>query len=132
MSHSLRSISISPPAIPLKLHKNTMPLSKLQIREASKVHFIDYSKILYCEASSNYSIIHTLEGKKILTSKPLCKILDALPTSTFIRIHSKYSINIQHLVAVTLSTAKNVVLEGNIELSISRRKFKDFKELLNL
>lgn len=132
MPHSLQALHSSAPIIPLHSAQSAYPLDKLRIKESTLVHFIDYSEILYCEADSNYTIIHTIQNTKIVASQSLCKVTDSLPDQYFTRIHSKYIINILHLTAVKTSIPKVVILRGGVQLTVARRRFYTLKSILNL
>ena len=132
MSISLFSIPSSSPIIPLRILQQASRFEKLRIKQSSEIHFIDYSKILFCEADSNYTIVHTIDGRKIVACISLCRILGALPKDNFTRIHSKYIINIQHLTAINTAAPRSVILQDDTELKISRGKYDNLKTLLNL
>lgn len=84
--------------------------------------------IVYVEGERNYSYIHLANNKKELLSKTLSHLEELLDDKGFYRCHKSYLVNKVHIV-----TAKNslIILTGNLEIPISRRKKLLFKMWVN-
>lgn len=87
--------------------------------------FVKVNDIVYCEASSNYTQIFTLEGK-YLVSKTLKEYDDLLSDHNFFRIHNSYLININSIKKYVKGDGGYVVLNNNISLDVSKRKKEAF------
>lgn len=60
---------------------------KLMLHTSDGYYLICHADILYCQAESNYCLIHCADGRKILVSKPLKWIALQLAGDAFERIH---------------------------------------------
>ncbi len=87
--------------------------------------FVKVNDIVYCEASSNYTQIFTLEGK-YLVSKTLKEYDDLLSDHNFFRIHNSYLININSIKKYVKGDGGYVVLNNNISLDVSKTKERSF------
>ena len=79
--------------------------------------------ILYCEADSNYTIIHYHQGFKKVICKTLKVIEGHLASSSFLRIHHKYLVNKEALVAID-ENKTSVTVSNGVKLLIARRRKK--------
>ena len=57
--------------------------------------FIPHSEILYCEASGAYTKFYMKDNNEILVSKNLKEYENILPSSSFMRVHNSFLINLQ-------------------------------------
>ena len=90
----------------------------LSISSNNGYSLINIDKILWCEASGNYTII-IMEGKRqLVASKQLKHYESILIGAGFFRIHRSFLVNINQIYKIKGST---VILKNKIELTISRR-----------
>jgi two-component system LytT family response regulator len=68
-------------------------------------------------------------GKKILVSKVLKDIDEALQGPDFFRIHNSYLINLNHISKYVRGDGGYVVMADGVTVSISRSKRQEFMEL---
>ncbi len=61
---------------------------KLALPTSDGLVFVKVNDILYCEASSNYTLIFTFDGKKHVVSRTLKEYEDMLSEHNFFRIHN--------------------------------------------
>lgn len=94
------------------------------------LELIKINSILYCEASSNYCIIHCLNGKKITLSKTLKYVEELLPPEVFFRIHKSYLVNLNFVNKYFKGNDSKVELTNKTTLSVSMRKKEEFVEAL--
>lgn len=106
----------------------TAPKDKLKIAlpTAHGIIFTAIENILYCEASSNYTILHTADGKEYVASKTLKEYEDLLIGYNFFRIHHSYLVNINAIKKYVKGDGGHVILSNNISLDVSKRKRVDF------
>ncbi len=96
--------------------------------EYGKRH-IPFEQITHFEGFVNYTIIHTLDGKKIISSFTLKKFSDIIERGSFVRTHKSFIINLLYLKSYQ-PNEKTLLLEGNKTVIISRRKREALEEKL--
>ncbi len=83
--------------------------------------------ILYLEASSNYTIVHLKNLRKIVCSKPLKEFEELLIQNNFFRIHKSYLVQLFACKQISGKELNQIELIDNSLLPISRRKQVEFK-----
>jgi two-component system LytT family response regulator len=91
--------------------------------------FVPTKDILYCQAESNYTNVVLVGGKKILVSKVLKEIDEALAGPDFFRIHNSYLVNLNHITKFVRGDGGYVVMEDGASVGISRSRRQEFMEL---
>ncbi len=86
-------------------------------------------KLLYCEADSNYTILHFQGGIKKVVSTTLKSVQDSLSTEKFIRIHHKYLVNRSFIQNIPEDLTKVELISGRL-LPTSRRKRNQLNSLI--
>ena len=104
--------------------------NKIALPDIQGYTMVKTTDILYCEADSSYTIVHLINGKKIITSKLLKLIEELLPNQTFYRIHKSYIVNLNLIKKYVKNDGTHVVLENDIRLDVSDRNKKEFLEKL--
>ena len=99
--------------------------SKLAIPSVTGLTFISLDEILYCEAKSNYTQIHLVDGTKQMTSKTLKQVEGLLKGENFFRIHNSYIINLKYLDQYNKGEGV-VYLEKKIQLDVSKSRKEEF------
>ena len=107
------------------LRTNTPENYKLALPTTEGLVFVQLNSILYCEASSNYTIIYTAMNKYIV-SRTLKQYEDLLTEHNFFRIHNSYLINLNAVKKYIRGEGGHVVLENDITLDVSKRKKEAF------
>jgi len=100
--------------------------ARIAIPSLEGILFINISEIIYLEAESNYTIIHTTENKKITVSKTLKDFEELLPSSMYIRIHHSFIINKKLIQRYVKGEGGQVVMSNGAILHVSRRKKEEF------
>ena len=93
--------------------------------------FVPTTDILYCEAESNYTNVFLSGGKKILVSKVLKEIDEALSGPDFYRVHSSFLININHIKKFVRGDGGYIIMDNDATVSISRNRKQEFMELFS-
>jgi len=88
---------------------------------------IRFADISYCEAMSNYCRIHLGDGRSVMASKPMKKIMAALPGGEFFRPHQTYVVRIDAIV----SAGTDIRLEGGQIIPVSRAHKASLNQLLH-
>ncbi len=95
---------------------------RLVIHGHDTIEVVMQNEITYCQADSNYCIIHTTDNRKIIASKTLTSLESMLSTDNFVRIHRSYIVNMNHIKQVSVVDGSEVVLKDGTKLPVSRRK----------
>lgn len=98
---------------------------KITLPELEGFKVLDVSDILYCQADDNYSLVF-LEDRKILVSKTLKYLEDALNAYPFARIHKSFLVNVNEVVRYKKGKGGTVILSNGRELSVSASRKKQF------
>lgn len=93
--------------------------------------FVPTADIIYCEAESNYTNVVLDGGKKILVSKVLKDIDEALSGADFYRVHSSFLININRIKKFVRGDGGYIVMDNDATVSISRSRKQEFMELFS-
>lgn len=93
--------------------------------------FVSTADIIYCEAESNYTNVVLEGGKKILVSKVLKDIDEALEGPDFFRVHSSYLINLNRIKKFVRGDGGYIIMDNDAVVSISRSRKQEFMELFS-
>lgn len=99
--------------------------SKLCINLLEKSTIIPIKNIKRLESDSNYTVIHTNDGKKVVVSKTMKIFMNLLPKEHFIKCHKSHIVNVD---CITSITKTSLLLDSNVEIPISRLKHKELIE----
>lgn len=99
---------------------------KLVLPTSDGLMFINFKDILYCEASSNYTIFHMRDGKKYIVSKTLKEYEDILANYNFFRIHNSFLVNLREIKKYVKGEGGHVVMTNEQMLDVSKRKKETF------
>ena len=91
--------------------------------------FVPTQDILYCQAESNYTSVVLAGGKKIVVSKVLKDIDEALSGPDFFRVHNSYLINLNQISKFVRGDGGYVIMQDGATVSISRSRRQEFMEL---
>jgi len=103
---------------------------KIGIAMADKIVFINFSNIIYCEASGPYTHVYLNNGQKLVSSKALGEFETQLGGNKFFRIHHHYLINLNQVKEFQRHDGGYVKMENNKELEVSQRRRKDFLDAI--
>jgi two-component system, LytTR family, response regulator len=103
---------------------------KIGIAMADKIVFLNFSKIIYCEASGPYTHVYLTDGQKLVSSKALGEFEAQLGGNKFFRIHHHYLINLNQVKEFQRQDGGYVIMENNKELEVSKRRRKDFLDAI--
>ena len=110
-------------------NKTTVPRIALTTNDG--MIFVSTNDIIYCEAESNYTNIILNGGKKIMVSKVLKDIDEALAGPDFFRVHNSFLININHIKKFVRGEGGYVIMDNDATISISRSRRQEFMELFS-
>lgn len=105
-------------------------VNRIALTTSDGMIFVSTADILYCEAESNYTSV-VLQNKKIVVSKTLKEIDEALSGPDFYRIHNSFLININHVQRFVRGDGGYVVMNDGKSIGISRSRRQEFMELFS-
>jgi two-component system LytT family response regulator len=110
---------------------NRPTVPRIALTTSDGLIFVSTSEIIYCEAESNYTNIVLRGGKKIMVSKVLKDIDEALSGPDFFRVHNSYLVNLNHIKKFVRGEGGYVVMDNDATISISRSRRQEFMELFS-
>ncbi len=90
---------------------------------------IPFEKITHLEGFSNYTIIHTTDGRKTISSFNLKKFSKIIEKGLFIRTHKSFIINPLYLEYYYPKESRLIVF-GNKNILVSRRNKPDLEKII--
>jgi two-component system LytT family response regulator len=99
---------------------------KLALPTSDGLIFVKIEDIIYCEASSNYTMIFTNDGKKHVISRTLKEYEDLLAEHNFFRIHNSHLINLGLIKKYVRGDGGYVIMNNDVSLDVSKRKKEAF------
>src|SRR6187397_479745 len=93
--------------------------------------FVPTTDIIYCEAESNYTSVVLANGKKVVVSKVLKDIDEALSGPDFCRVHSSFLINVNRIKKYVRGDGGYLIMDDDTNISISRNRRQEFIELFS-
>lgn len=111
----------------MKLPEKVTP-NRIALTSGDGLIFVPTSDILYCEAEGNYTNVYLANGKKILVSKVLKDIDEALAGPDFFRVHSSFLININHIKKFIRGEGGYIVMNNDATVNVSRSKRQEFMD----
>ncbi len=115
-----------------QIKNNGARSDKITVVEKFGFRIVEVNTIRYLEADSNYTILHLSGLEKIVSSKSLGEFEKVLEPTVFFRIHKSTVINMQYLKGFSSYQGYFAILDDNTKLTISRRRFLEFRETVGL
>lgn len=104
---------------------------KLVVHILNGIELLSLDKIEYLVADGNYTYIHTMDEKPLLSSKTLKEYEEMLPENLFYRIHNGHIINLNCVKRIIKGDGYQVELLNGVKLDVARRRKDDFWEKIN-
>lgn len=99
---------------------------KIALSTLDGFQILAFNEILYCQASENYSYIHTISNETILVTKTLKCLEEQLPSASFFRIHKSVLLNINYVKCFSRRNGLMVTLETGHQFEIATRRYEEF------
>lgn len=93
--------------------------------------FVPTGDIIYCEAESNYTRVVLAGGRKVVVSKVLKDIDEALSGPDFCRVHSSFLINVNHIRKYVRGDGGYLIMDDDANVPISRNRRQEFMEMFS-
>jgi two-component system, LytTR family, response regulator len=95
---------------------------RLVIASLQGLEIIKVSDIIYCEGERNYTTFHLTGKEALLSSKTLKEYETLLPSSTFIRVHQKYLVNINYVKKYLKGRGGTLIMSNGQSIEVSQSK----------
>ncbi|TXD81912.1 response regulator transcription factor [Subsaximicrobium wynnwilliamsii] len=102
---------------------------KITINTDGRLLFLDIEDIIFVESDGNYSIIYTMDNKKIVITKKLKEVDALLPDHFFFRIHNSFIVNLTKIKEFVKNHGY-VVMTSNHKIPVARQRKSEFLEKL--
>lgn len=86
------------------------------IREATSLTRLQFQDVAYIESKGDFSKVYTLQDRSHLTLVSLKNLEASLPSTTFLRVHKQYIINLTHISTIG---QEELVLDGRFTVPLS-------------
>ena len=93
-----------------------------------KKHFFNLEEVVRLEASSNYTLIHTINTRPLVVAKVLSAYEELLEGLGFIRVHRSHLINMRFVAKLT--RAGGIILQDDRSIQVSRRRRKEVMKMM--
>ena len=110
-----------------QLARRPSRIIRLTVPEQFGFRVIDVRTVMYLEAEGNYTRIYLTDESRLLATRNLGEFEKIIEDDSFFRIHKSLLLNVNYLNGFSSYEGFFAVLKDGTRLSISRRKFMDFR-----
>jgi two-component system, LytTR family, response regulator len=101
------------------LIKQIRPVEKIRLNTRSGFIMIDPTDIVYCKADWSYTEIYLSDGKMIVVSMNMGKVMDLLDSTRFFRINRSMILNLSKISSVNRKNHKCVIICNDVETTFN-------------
>ena len=116
-------------ALESNLQKGAGTGRKLVIKTLESIHMVNTDQMVYCESDGPYTTISMEDGRTIVSSRPIGEYDEMLSEYGFYRVHRSFLINLAHILRFDKQEGGSVVLTGDAQIPVARRKREELLEL---
>ena len=100
------------------------PIAKgrIALPHVSGMVFVETKQILYCEADSNYTRFHLVNGDQYVIAKTLGDVQDVLETGDFVRVHRQYMVNLEHIQKLVKGEGTYLLMTNGASIPVARQQ----------
>ena len=108
-----------------------VPVTRILVRDGSRVHVIPVEKLDYVEAQDDYLCLHSA-GKQYLKEQTMADMEATLDARCFVRVHRSVILNIERLARVEpyAKDSRVAILHDGTRLPVSRAGYARLNDLL--
>lgn len=106
--------------------------SKIGLVSKDSVEFVYPSEILFCEADSNYTIVHLCDQSKRMISKTLKDYEGMLSEFGFIRPHNSFLINLEEVREYKRQDGGSIIMSNGQKIPVSKHRKDSLKQYLGI
>jgi two-component system, LytTR family, response regulator len=105
---------------------------RIALRTSKGLFFVQANEIACLESCGNYSFVHLSSGERHLDARNLKSYEEILQNPDFVRVHQSFIVNIALVDKVLKGPNGSVLLCGDLEIPVSRRRKDALKGILPL
>ncbi len=107
------------------------PLKRLALNTLDKIHVVNISDIVRCEADVNYTMFYFLDKSKVLVTKTLKDFEEMLSDHSFLRVHQSHLVNTNYIKEFVKGDGGYLLMQEGSNVPVSTRKRNAVVEALN-
>lgn len=102
---------------------------KIALPTGDGMSFVTVDTIVRCESDSNYTFVFLTDGQRIVITKTLKQIEDALSMYPFYRVHQSHLVNLNHIVKFNRDSGGYLVMSDKKTITVARQRKEGLLEL---
>jgi two-component system LytT family response regulator len=103
---------------------------KIAVPDLRGINFLEVGQILFLKADNNYTELHLLDGSRMTSSRTLKEYDEMLRGEGFFRAGKSHVINLAYVKRYVRGSGGYVIMHGDLELEVSRRRKDELLQLL--
>ena len=107
-------------------------MNRIALPNTHGFQMVNTNQIIRCEADSNYTNIFLNCGKKIVVTRQLKALENALPEAHFIRVHHSHIINLEYVEQYKRNGKNLLFLSNGDQVEVSRSRKHELMERVRL
>lgn len=119
----------------LFMELNVPGQEKIPFHTRDKVEYISRNDIVRMESDSNYTVVHTVSGGRLMIAKTIGDyelILCNSSDTNFMRVHQSHIVNLKHVIRYLKDNGGIIVTVDNCNVPLSKNKKDDFTRWLQI
>jgi two-component system LytT family response regulator len=104
---------------------------KIALPTGDGISFINVDMIVRCESDSNYTYVFLSNGEKVVITKTLKQIEEALAEYPFYRVHQSHLVNLNHIVKFARDSGGYLVMSDRATITVARQRKDGLMELFS-
>jgi len=105
-----------------KLKQSAAPINKIALPTMEGLQMIPIETIISCESNDNYTNLKLKTGKKLLVTRSLKEIEEALEQHSFIRVHRSFLVNLNEIEKYIKGEGGYLVMSDGTSIDVARNK----------
>lgn len=107
------------------------PMKRLALNTLDKIHVVNISDIIRCEADVNYTLFYFADKTKLLVTKTLKDFEEMLNEHQFLRVHQSHLVNTNCIKEFVKGDGGYLMMNDGSSVPVSTRKRNSVVEALN-
>lgn len=107
------------------------PMKRLALNTLDKIHVVNISDIIRCEADVNYTLFYFADKTKLLVTKTLKDFEEMLNEHQFLRVHQSHLVNTNCIKEFVKGDGGYLMMNDGSPVPVSTRKRNSVVEALN-
>lgn len=101
-------------------------ITRIALPTVEGLTFVQAEEIIHCDADDNNTMIHFVNGNRMLITKTLKDVDELLSGDDWCRIHNSHLVNINHIRKYVRGNGGYVVMNNNNQLTVARQRKEEF------